>query len=131
MAQEPFEAVNAQELIGKTLDGRYRVDAVLGQGGMGMVFKGIQTSVQRPVALKTLHPQLATAPTFFERFRRTVVIQRTEVPQLRHDQCIGRLARQPAARDAHLHDVDALGEHLDHIRLAVARLALHMAPGQP
>lgn len=74
MAQEPFEAVNAQELIGKTLDGRYRVDAVLGQGGMGMVFKGIQTSVQRPVALKTLHPQLAMAPTFFERFRREAEI---------------------------------------------------------
>lgn len=70
MAKEPFEAVNAQELIGKVLDGRYKVEAVLGQGGMGMVFKGLQTSVQRPVALKTLHPQLAMAPTFFERFKR-------------------------------------------------------------
>ncbi len=70
MAQEPFEAVNAQELIGQVLDGRYKVESVLGQGGMGMVFLGVQTSVQRPVALKTLHPQLAMAPTFFERFRR-------------------------------------------------------------
>ncbi|MBL8915526.1 MAG: serine/threonine protein kinase [Archangium sp.] len=74
MAKEPFEAVNAQELIGKTLDNRYRVESVLGQGGMGMVFKGIQTSVQRPVALKTLHPQLAMAPTFFERFKREAEI---------------------------------------------------------
>ncbi|MFT3707530.1 MAG: serine/threonine-protein kinase [Archangium sp.] len=74
MAKEPFEAVNAQDLIGKTLDGRYRVESVLGQGGMGMVFKGIQTSVQRPVALKTLHPQLAMAPTFFERFKREAEI---------------------------------------------------------
>lgn len=70
MAKEPFESVNAQELIGKTLDGRYRVESVLGQGGMGMVFKGLQTSVQRPIALKTLHPQLAMAATFFERFKR-------------------------------------------------------------
>ena len=70
MAKEPFEAVNANELIGKVLDGRYKVESVLGQGGMGMVFKGLQTSVQRPVALKTLHPQLALAPTFFERFKR-------------------------------------------------------------
>lgn len=70
MAKEPFEAVNAQELIGKVLDGRYKVESVLGQGGMGMVFKGLQTSVQRPIALKTLHPQLAMAPTFFERFKR-------------------------------------------------------------
>lgn len=74
MAKEPFEAVNAQELIGKVLDGRYKVEGVLGQGGMGMVFKGLQTSVQRPVALKTLHPQLAMAPTFFERFRREAEI---------------------------------------------------------
>lgn len=74
MAQEPFEAVNAQELIGQVLDGRYKVESVLGQGGMGMVFRGIQTSVQRPVALKTLHPQLAMAPTFFERFRREAEI---------------------------------------------------------
>ncbi len=70
MAKEPFEAVNANELIGKVLDGRYKVESVLGQGGMGMVFKGLQTSVQRPVAVKTLHPQLAMAPTFFERFKR-------------------------------------------------------------
>ncbi len=70
MAKEPFEAVNAQDLIGKVLDGRYRVESVLGAGGMGMVFKGVQTSVQRPIALKTLHPQLAMAPTFFERFKR-------------------------------------------------------------
>jgi serine/threonine-protein kinase len=74
MAKDPFDAVNAQELIGKTLDGRYRIEAVLGQGGMGMVFRGVQTSMQRPVALKTLHPQLAMAPSFFERFRREAEI---------------------------------------------------------
>jgi len=74
MAKDPFDAVNAQALIGQTLDGRYRIDAVLGQGGMGMVFKGLQTSMQRPVALKTLHPQLAMAPSFFERFRREAEI---------------------------------------------------------
>lgn len=74
MAQEPFDAANAQELIGQVLDGRYRVESVLGQGGMGMVFRGVQTSVQRPVALKTLHPQLAMAPAFFERFRREAEI---------------------------------------------------------
>lgn len=74
MAKDPFDQVNAQELIGQTLDGRYRVDSVLGQGGMGMVFRGVQTSMQRPVALKTLHPQLAMAPSFFERFRREAEI---------------------------------------------------------
>ncbi len=57
-------------LLGKTLDGRYQIEEVLGQGGMGMVFLATQTSMRRPVAVKTLHPALAAAPTFFERFRR-------------------------------------------------------------
>ncbi len=71
---DPIETVNADELIGKVLDGRYRVDSVLGYGGFGMVFRGVQTSIQRPIALKTLHPQLAMAPTFFERFKREAEI---------------------------------------------------------
>ena len=56
--------------LGKVLDGRYKIESVLGQGGMGMVFRATQTSVQRPVAVKTLNPALAMAPSFFERFRR-------------------------------------------------------------
>jgi serine/threonine-protein kinase len=65
---------NANALLGKVIDGRYQVESVLGQGGMGIVFRAVQTSVQRPVAMKTLHPQLAMAPTFFERFRREAEI---------------------------------------------------------
>ncbi len=57
-------------LIGQVLDGRYQIEDVLGQGGMGMVFRATQTSVHRPVAVKTLNPSLAAAPQFFERFRR-------------------------------------------------------------
>jgi eukaryotic-like serine/threonine-protein kinase len=58
------------QLVGKTLDGRYQIESILGQGGMGMVFQATQTSMRRAVAVKTLHPSLAAAPTFFERFRR-------------------------------------------------------------
>jgi serine/threonine protein kinase len=61
-------------LVGKVLDGRYRIDEILGQGGMGMVFRATQTSVGRPVAVKTLHATLATTPQFFERFRREAEI---------------------------------------------------------
>ncbi len=73
MAGEPSTA-KADALLGQTLDGRFRIDAVLGEGGMGMVFKALQTSISRPVAVKTLHPQLATAPTFFDRFKREAEI---------------------------------------------------------
>jgi serine/threonine-protein kinase len=57
-------------MLGKVLDNRYQIESVLGHGGMGMVFLATQTAVKRQVALKTLHPNLASAPQFFDRFRR-------------------------------------------------------------
>jgi|GEM_PF-947595 len=72
------------QLIGQVLDGRYKIESVLGQGGMGMVFRATQTSVQRPVAVKTLNPSLAAAPQFFERFRREAEI----ASRLRHPNVI-------------------------------------------
>jgi serine/threonine protein kinase len=71
-------------LLGQVLDGRYKIDSVLGHGGMGMVFRATQTSVQRPVAVKTLNSALATAPTFFERFRREAEV----ASRLRHPNVI-------------------------------------------
>ena len=71
-------------LIGKVLDDRYKIEDVLGQGGMGMVFRATQTSVHRPVAVKTLNPSLAAAPQFFERFRREAEI----ASRLRHPNVI-------------------------------------------
>jgi eukaryotic-like serine/threonine-protein kinase len=71
-------------LIGQVLDGRYKIEEAIGQGGMGMVFRAIQTSVHRPVAIKTLNPSLAAAPLFFERFRREAEI----ASHLRHPHVI-------------------------------------------
>ncbi|OJH39049.1 protein kinase [Cystobacter ferrugineus] len=51
---------------------------------MGMVFRATQTSVQRPVAVKTLNPSLAAAPQFFERFRREAEV----ASRLRHPNVI-------------------------------------------
>ena len=84
MSGDAIETLNAADYLGKTLDGRYRLDTVLGQGGMGLVFGGLQTSMQRPVAVKTLHPQLAMAPTFFERFKREAEL----ASKLRHPNII-------------------------------------------
>jgi serine/threonine protein kinase len=64
----------ARGLVGRVLDGRYEIESVLGRGGMGTVYRARQTSVKRPVAIKTLHPSLAAAPEFFERFRREAEI---------------------------------------------------------
>ena len=50
--------------------GPYRVLAVLGQGGMGVVFRAEDPALDRPVALKAMLPGMAAVPTATERFLR-------------------------------------------------------------
>ena len=58
-----------EELLGKTLDGTYRIDQILGRGGMGAVYRGHDVSLDRDVAIKVMHPHFADDASFCERFR--------------------------------------------------------------
>ena len=55
---------------GDVLAGRYRLDRLLSAGGAGRVFAGTQLTIDRPVAVKLLHPHLASADVSAARFRR-------------------------------------------------------------
>ncbi len=55
---------------GQVLDGKYRVDHLLGQGGMAVVWAGTNERTGKRVALKVLLDSLATAPAAAESFKR-------------------------------------------------------------
>ena len=57
-------------LIGRTLDGRYEVLGRLGEGGVGVVYRGRQTHLGRFVAIKVLHQDAAGIPEWRRRFER-------------------------------------------------------------
>ena len=56
------------DLVGQTL-GNYRIEALLGSGGMGEVYRGVHLHLNRPAAIKVMHANLAADPTFQARFR--------------------------------------------------------------
>jgi tRNA A-37 threonylcarbamoyl transferase component Bud32 len=57
-------------LLGRVLADRYRVDKLLGRGGMGAVFRGHQLTLKRDVAIKVLHPELTRDDQIARRFER-------------------------------------------------------------
>ena len=60
----------AAGLVGIVLDGRYRLDALLGEGGMGAVYRATQLANDRKVAVKLLKPHLTTDEAAAQRFLR-------------------------------------------------------------
>lgn len=59
-----------QEVLG----GRFRIEALLGAGGMGEVYAAEQTSLGRKVALKVLSADMSLVPGMAERFRREALL---------------------------------------------------------
>jgi serine/threonine-protein kinase len=58
------------EFIGKSVDGRYLVRSLLGEGGMGLVFEADHLKIGRAVALKVLHERQARNKSAVRRFYR-------------------------------------------------------------
>ncbi|HUV28806.1 MAG TPA: protein kinase, partial [Anaerolineales bacterium] len=72
--------MSSTNIVGKTLGGRYKIQSLIGQGGMASVYKANDPNLHRAVAIKVIHPHLSNNPEFFRRFEE----EATAVAQLRH-----------------------------------------------
>ncbi|MCC7530035.1 MAG: protein kinase [Candidatus Melainabacteria bacterium] len=61
--------VGEDPLLGLVVEGRYRIESVIGQGSAGTVYKAIQELIGREVAIKVLHDYLVSDEEFIKRFR--------------------------------------------------------------
>lgn len=59
-----------ERYVGQTLDEKYRLERLLGQGGMGAVYLATHLGTERYVALKLITPQFMRNEEFVERFKR-------------------------------------------------------------
>ena len=66
--------------IGSTLNGRYHIESLLGQGGMSTVYRATDPNLQRTVAVKIIHPHLTDDPQLVQRFEQ----EATAVARLHH-----------------------------------------------
>jgi serine/threonine-protein kinase len=67
-------------VLGTLLGGRYRLDAQIGRGGMSSVYRAFDTVLERPVAIKLMHRDIASDSAQLERFRR----EARSIAQLSH-----------------------------------------------
>ncbi|MFI1966681.1 Stk1 family PASTA domain-containing Ser/Thr kinase [Streptomyces pathocidini] len=72
-------------LLGHVLDGRYRVDARIAVGGMATVYRAVDTRLDRVLALKVMHPGLASDAAFVDRF----IHEAKSVARLAHPNVVG------------------------------------------
>ena len=61
---------------GDVLGGRYEIETLLGEGGMGAVYKARDRELDRPVALKVIRPELASSPSMLARFKQELLLAR-------------------------------------------------------
>ncbi|HLQ37614.1 MAG TPA: protein kinase, partial [Planctomycetota bacterium] len=77
------EAEAANPLLGTVLDGKYRIQSVLGRGGMSTVFRAAHAVSLVPVALKLLHPRFGAR----QEFRRALLSEARKAGRVVHGSC--------------------------------------------
>jgi len=88
----PPESEASQELVGRVLAERFRVDALIGTGAMGAVYRALHVHTRKQVAIKLLHRELTGVEEVVARFEREAVAAgRVEHPNVAGALDFGRL----------------------------------------
>src|SRR5215471_2333925 len=90
---EPEAVAEAPSLVGEIVDGRYEIVELLGEGGMGRVYRAEQARLHRSVAIKVLQRAWSAVPEVGRRFEReAIALARLDHPNCVAVQDFGRLA---------------------------------------
>lgn len=79
-----LQTVSKDPLVGTELDGRYLIEAVIGRGGMGVVYRARQQNMDKEMAIKMLYSHKVSEPEAIKRFHR----EAKTVTQVRHHHII-------------------------------------------
>jgi serine/threonine protein kinase len=63
-----------ESLVGVTLSGRYLIERLIGEGGMGAVYQAEHTHMHKRLAVKVLHPEMSRLPEVVARFEREAMV---------------------------------------------------------
>lgn len=67
------QSAERDALLGTLLAGRYRIEALIGSGGMGAVYRAAHVHMRKAVAVKVLHKEMTAFPEVVARFEREAV----------------------------------------------------------
>jgi serine/threonine protein kinase/tetratricopeptide (TPR) repeat protein len=109
--------MDIEQLAGTKL-GNYEIESLLGRGGMGVVYKARQISLNRPVALKILPPHFISDASFVKRFQREAqAVAKLSHPNILHIYDVGE------EKDLHFFSMEYVkGKTLDEVLKERGRL---------